>query len=87
MAKSYLNQDFERIKNDCLRKRELFTDPYFRPDSSSIARFNHPRSRIVWKRPHEIIYNPQLFVNDADPKDLNQGLILHLTFSLCFTFY
>ena len=74
MAKPYLDQDYEKIRNECLRNRKLFDDIHFPPNAYSLARFQHPQTSIVWKRPHQIVNNPQLFVDDADPKDLNQGL-------------
>ena len=73
MAKPYLEQDYEKIRTESLRKKKLFYDIDFPPKACSIAKYEHPTAIIEWKRPHQIVNNPQLFVDGADPKDLYQG--------------
>ena len=59
---------------------ENFIDPSFPPDMTSIYDKNTDPSyplqeKPVWKRPHEFMHNPQLFVGGIDPNDINQGAL------------
>ena len=65
----YLNQDFEKLKNQCLKAKQLFTDEAFPANNSSLYRTN-PVNNVVWKRPHEICSDPQFIVNRIEP-DVN----------------
>ena len=78
--KPYLNQDYDRIKSDCIRSGVLFQDEYFPADQTSISWLNNQASasnedeyEYAWKRPHEIIRNPKFITNGIDPSDINQG--------------
>jgi hypothetical protein len=62
----YLNQDFEKLKNQCLKGKQLFTDEAFPANNTSLYRTN-PVNNVVWKRPHEICNNPQFIVNRIEP--------------------
>ena len=65
----------------------LFEDPEFPASNhllvddnqqfviSYFGRTRFDSNSIQWKRPHEIISNPQMFVGDADRFDINQGEI------------
>ncbi|KAI4891005.1 hypothetical protein NFI96_023014 [Prochilodus magdalenae] len=74
----YLNQDYETLKAQCLSKKELFSDPTFPAAPESLG-FNKlgPNSNeakgLVWKRPKEIIQNPNFIVQGATKADINQG--------------
>lgn len=59
---------------------EHFIDPSFPPDMSSIYSTEtcpeYPlQEKPVWKRPHEFMHNPQLYVGGIDPNDINQGAL------------
>ena len=62
----YLNQDFEKLKNQCLKAKQLFTDEAFPANNNSLFRAN-PVNNVVWKRPYEICSNPQFIVNKIEP--------------------
>jgi hypothetical protein len=73
--KSYLNQNFEELKKQCLTRKKLFEDEKFPANQASISKKPNEPSQIVWKRPHEIVSNPQFVVNGVQPTDLDQGEI------------
>ena len=72
--KPYLDQNYEEIKQKCLQSGKLFKDKLFPANDSSIARIK-TKQQVVWKRPHEIVENPQFIVNNIVPNDLDQGQI------------
>jgi len=65
-------QDFDEIKAQCLDSGELFTDPEFPPDGDSIY-FSKSAYGLEWRRPHELVEEPHLFVGGGDRFDINQG--------------
>lgn len=69
----YQDQDYNRIKSECLNSNSLFEDEYFPADDSSIARCQPINKRISWKRPHEIVSNPVFIDEYIEPNDLDQG--------------
>ncbi|KAM4694197.1 calpain-8-like [Discoglossus pictus] len=74
----YLDQDFEKLKTQCLASGTLFRDEHFPASFSSIGYrdlgINSLRTQgIVWKRPSEICNNPQFIVNGATRSDIHQG--------------
>ena len=73
--KPYLNQEYEKLKANSIKSRKLFEDEKFTPNDLSICRLNKGQKdyKVIWKRPHEIIANPQFIVNGIDPNDLAQG--------------
>lgn len=60
-----MTSSYERIKNDCKRKSQLWEDPDFPAVQTSVFYHQTPPFTFVWKRPHELIANP-VFVNDAN---------------------
>jgi calpain-1 len=71
------NQDYWKIKSECLAQRKLFEDPFFEPNNKAIF-FNSNRSTsdsIIWRRPAEIIDWRQypVFIYDRSSKDFNEG--------------
>lgn len=72
--KSYLNQNYQEIKQQRLQAGKLFKDKLFLADDSSLYKFNK-KQEYVWKRPHEITENPQFIVDSIVPNDLDQGQI------------
>ena len=76
--KSFLNQDYEKIKNNFLGSGELFIDTEFPASIQSIARYNFPNQKIFWKRPRDIVENPQFLIPDSNPNDIIPGFIIAL---------
>lgn len=71
------DQDFETIHLKCLQTGKLFEDPIFPAKSQSLSH-NYKKlipnwQDITWKRPHEIVEDPQLIVNGIKRTDPNQG--------------
>ncbi|CAH1730885.1 unnamed protein product [Aphis gossypii] len=67
-------QNFEVLQNKCIQKNILFKDPEFDiPDLSSLT--NCRNKRIEWRRPKEIVDDPQFFVDGASRFDVKQGLL------------
>ena len=74
--KPFLNQNYERIKAECLKSNKLFEDDKFPANDSSIYRkvnFIHKDIKIEWIRPHEIFQNPKFIINGISGNDLDQG--------------
>ena len=70
-------QDFESIRLECRREQKLFEDPLFPAQPSSLSDNYHKLipnwHGIIWKRPGEIVDDPQLIVNGIRRTDPNQG--------------
>ena len=75
--KPYLGQSYEAIKNVLLQSRQLFIDPAFPADNSSIAKCKWflDGNNVEWKRAKDICSNPKFIVNGIHPGDLGQGKI------------
>ena len=73
----FADQDFETIRLQCRQRAELFEDPFFPARLESLApnyRQAIPQWReISWRRPGEIVDDPQLIVNGIRRTDPNQG--------------
>jgi hypothetical protein len=46
----YLNQDFEKLKNQHLKLNKLFTDETFPANNTSLYRFSQRNGTVTWKR-------------------------------------
>ncbi|XP_051723019.1 calpain-14 [Ctenopharyngodon idella] len=72
----FLDQDFHRLKQVCLKERLKFIDNLFPPEMKSIG-FGPLKSeelwRVVWKRPHELVPNPVYIVQGTSRFDFIQG--------------
>lgn len=73
--KAYLNQDYETLKEEAKNFGELFVDDKFPANDSSLFKLQNFTSKIVWKRPHQIVNNPKFIVNKIEPNDLDQGIV------------
>ncbi|CAN2387526.1 Belongs to the peptidase C2 family, partial [Pristimantis euphronides] len=79
-AIKYLNQDYESLRQSCLESGTLFEDPTF-PTAISSLGFKElgPGSSKVqgvrWKRPSEIVSDPQFIVGGATRTDICQGAL------------
>ena len=51
MVRKYLNQDYRKLKQECQRRGELFTDPAFPPSAESMFYSGRNEGDVVWKRP------------------------------------
>ncbi|XP_069668699.1 calpain-B-like isoform X3 [Periplaneta americana] len=68
-------QNFYELREDCKKRHCLFEDPEFPANSSSLFFSKRATKPYVWKRPQEIVENPQLFVSGATRFDIKQGLL------------
>ncbi|XP_066474707.1 calpain-11 [Tiliqua scincoides] len=79
-AIKYLGQDYETLKQQCLESGALFEDPQF-PAVPSVLGFKElgPHSGktrgVTWKRPSEIVDDPQFIVGGATRTDICQGAL------------
>ena len=79
---------FKKIPYEILDQKEIisqmkrfgvknFIDPHFPPKNISLYNVlteKYPFDNVVqWRRPHEFLDNPQLFVDEIDPNDIKQG--------------
>ncbi|XP_022240877.1 calpain-B-like isoform X3 [Limulus polyphemus] len=66
-------QDFEKLRDKCLREGRLFEDPEFPATDISIFYSRTPPRPFEWKRPHELAEDPVLFHEGATRFDVVQG--------------
>ncbi|XP_064460054.1 calpain-B-like [Ornithodoros turicata] len=53
---------------------ELFVDSHFPPVDSSLYTYRRPvQGRVTWMRPHELVSEPKLLVDDVSRNDIVQG--------------
>lgn len=68
-----MTSTYDRIKNECKRKGQLWEDPDFPAIQTSVFYHQTPPFTFHWKRPHEINQHPT-FINDANAFfDIAQG--------------
>ncbi|XP_058237597.1 calpain-2 catalytic subunit-like [Hemibagrus wyckioides] len=77
-ASKYLNQDYEVLRDQCLKEGKLFCDPNFpaAPESLGWNEFgpNSAKTKgVEWKRPGEIHPKPQFIIAGATCADVCQG--------------
>uniref|UniRef100_A0AC35TZX3 Calpain catalytic domain-containing protein n=1 Tax=Rhabditophanes sp. KR3021 TaxID=114890 RepID=A0AC35TZX3_9BILA len=65
--------DFYTERDRCIQNKELFEDPHFPADDSSLFYSENPGKRIVWKRPNEIVKEPVLIDSGHSRFDVIQG--------------
>ncbi|NXU74338.1 CANX protein, partial [Oreotrochilus melanogaster] len=79
-AVKYYNQDYEALKQECIESGSLFRDPQF-PAGPSALGFKElgPHSSktrgVEWKRPSELVGDPQFIVGGATRTDICQGAL------------
>ncbi|XP_042331089.1 calpain-8 [Sceloporus undulatus] len=79
-AIKYLKQDFEELRRQCLQSGNLFKDEEFPACPSALGYRDlgpySPKTRgIIWKRPAELVPNPQFIVGGATRTDIRQGAL------------
>uniref|UniRef100_A0A915Q477 Calpain catalytic domain-containing protein n=1 Tax=Setaria digitata TaxID=48799 RepID=A0A915Q477_9BILA len=65
--------DFYTERDRCLAERQLFEDPQFPADDSSLFFSRSPPKQVEWRRPGEICDTPQLIYEGQSRFDVVQG--------------
>ncbi|XP_043916660.1 calpain-11 [Protopterus annectens] len=76
----YLNQDYETLKQECVESGQLFEDPTFPAVGTSLgfkelAPNSSKTQGVRWKRPSEIVSDPQFIIGGATRTDICQGAL------------
>merc|ERR1712015_313894 len=66
-------QDFYKLRDKHSASGKLWEDPLFPASDASIFYSRRPPRPFEWKRPHELVENPKLFVEGASRFDVQQG--------------
>ncbi|CAK6983626.1 calpain-2 catalytic subunit-like, partial [Scomber scombrus] len=79
-AVRYLNQDFASLRAQCLSSGSLFSDPTFPPQPEALGfkelgRNSHKTRGVTWKRPTELVSNPEFILGGATRTDICQGAL------------
>uniref|UniRef100_G1KBL7 Calpain 8 n=1 Tax=Anolis carolinensis TaxID=28377 RepID=G1KBL7_ANOCA len=79
-AIKYLKQDFEELRRQCLKSGTLFKDEEFPACPSALGYrdlgpYSPKTQGIIWKRPSELVPNPQFIVGGATRTDIRQGAL------------
>ncbi|TNN80429.1 Calpain-9 [Liparis tanakae] len=71
----FVDQDFKTLLEACLKSGELFADPTFPPEQTSIGTPEDPdpKKAIKWKRPKEISENALFVEGTTGTTDICQG--------------
>nr|1ZIV_A Chain A, Calpain 9 [Homo sapiens] len=64
---------FEQMRQECLQRGTLFEDADFPASNSSLFYSERPQIPFVWKRPGEIVKNPEFILGGATRTDICQG--------------
>jgi calpain len=64
---------YDAIKAQCQKEGKLFEDPDFPAVDTSVFYTHRPPKPFEWKRPKELVSDPQLFVGGASRFDIKQG--------------
>jgi len=67
--------EFTELAKHCREQGVLFEDPHFPADDLSLFYSRQPPRPFEWKRPHDIVSNPQMFVGGASRLDIKQGFL------------
>ena len=75
----FKNQNYIKLKKECLRNKCLFQDPYFLPCNKSLFYSKPIPKGTRWLRPHQILKQlqpqPQFIIDNASADDLDQGTL------------
>eukprot|EP00794_Sanderia_malayensis_P020343 gene20343-22346_t len=74
-AKGFKKQNFNKLKDQCRQSGQLFEDPVFPADDRSLFYSQRSPRKFVWKRPGELVSDPQMFVGGASRFDVSQGML------------
>ncbi|XP_021024992.1 calpain-9 isoform X2 [Mus caroli] len=66
-------QSFEQLRQGCLQSGTLFEDADFPASNVSLFYSERPQVPFVWKRPGEIVENPEFILGGATRTDICQG--------------
>ncbi|XP_021075816.1 calpain-9 isoform X2 [Mus pahari] len=66
-------QSFEQLRQSCLQSGTLFEDADFPASNVSLFYSERPQVPFVWKRPGEIVENPEFILGGATRTDICQG--------------
>ncbi|KAJ8246193.1 hypothetical protein GJAV_G00264730 [Gymnothorax javanicus] len=73
-------QDFQTLRDQCLRSQTLFCDSTFPAEPSSLGynqlgRYSPKTRGVEWKRPTDLCSNPHFIVGEAQRTDICQGAL------------
>uniref|UniRef100_A0A671UTY6 Calpain 2, (m/II) large subunit b n=1 Tax=Sparus aurata TaxID=8175 RepID=A0A671UTY6_SPAAU len=79
-ATRYLNQDFKTLRAQCSSAGKLFCDPTFpaAPEAlgfNELGRSSYKVRGVTWKRPTELVSNPEFILGGATRTDICQGAL------------
>ncbi|KAI3363081.1 hypothetical protein L3Q82_011740 [Scortum barcoo] len=79
-AVKFLQQDYETLRQECLKSGRLFEDPCFPAERKSLGYnelgpYSSKTRDIVWKRPTELCSNPKFIDDGATRTDICQGTL------------
>ena len=69
----FQGQEYEALKSAAVESGQLFEDPKFPAEESSLFYTAGKGAAIEWKRPKEICEDPKLFVEGSSSGDVSQG--------------
>ncbi|BFF97517.1 calpain-B [Drosophila madeirensis] len=70
---SIRGDDFASLRDSCVGNGTLFEDPDFPANNASLMFSKRPDRYIEWRRPSEIVDDPQFFVEGYSRFDVQQG--------------
>ncbi|XP_041355947.1 calpain-5-like [Gigantopelta aegis] len=72
MPNKFRNQNYANLKQECIKKGQLFEDPEFTASNKSVF-FSKVDNDIEWKRPKELCHVPKLILDGVACENLVQG--------------
>ncbi|XP_022217684.2 calpain-B [Drosophila obscura] len=70
---SIRGDDFASLRDSCVDNGTMFEDPDFPANNASLMFSKRPDRYIEWRRPNEIVDDPQFFVEGYSRFDVQQG--------------
>lgn len=71
----FKNQNYQLLKQECMKYGRLFEDPEFPASDRSMFYTQSVPSGTKWKRPSEICENSVFIHNEVNSNDLDQGYL------------